>query len=481
MTQPNVIFIFADQLRYDSLGCNGNGVVQTPAIDSLASEGVVFDQAYSSCPICSPYRGQLLTGCYSHTNGVMCNEYQFFDGQRTLAHRFGEAGYKTAYIGKFHLGYGPYTPEKRYGFDNMLAYNNGHHYYDISYWRNEEGPFQMTDYSPRVETGLALDYIKNHIDASPQQPFCAVLSWGPPHWDCKDGEREYGEYPQEYNTYDKADIDVPDNVPIQMREFARAEIADYYGMVASIDDCMKRILDSLDEWGIADNTIVCFSSDHGDHLSAHGYGKPGDRWMHPSLRASKATPYEESIHIPFIMRYPERIKGAQRSDCMFSSVDVLPTLLGLCGISDSDGMQGRDLSHAALGEAGEEPDSVYLQILGPGWPTRTKWVGLWRGVRTHKYTYARWIDYDGKRVLFDRESDPLEMVNLAADAAYKDIVEQMETLLKRWIAETNDPFETGARLPVTEMLDLGQVLSSKEMHEHAPKQYAASIEKYRKD
>ena len=247
-------------------------------------------------------------------------------------------------------------------------------------------------------------------------------------------------------------------------------------MVTSIDACMKEILDALDEWGLAENTIVCFSSDHGDHLSSHGYGKPGDGWMHHSLTGSKATPHDESVHIPFIMRYPARVEGNRRTGTMFNSVDVLPTLLGLCDVPIPDDVQGRDLSHAALGVPGEEPDSVYLQILGPGWPTRRKWLGLWRGIRTHQYTYARWKDRGGMRVLYNLKEDPLEMRNLIGNPEYAEVERQMEERLQRWIKETNDPFDTGKRLPITEMLDLGQAFSAKRWHQNAPAEYAKAIE-----
>ena len=238
---------------------------------------------------------------------------------------------------------------------------------------------------------------------------------------------------------------------------------------------MARILASLDHWGLSDNTIVCFTSDHGDHLSSHGYGKPSDRWLPHTQRLSKGTPHEESVHIPFIMRYPDRIKGNRRTDTLFNSVDVFPTLAGLCGVDVSDEVQGKDLSHAALGEPGEEPDSVYLQILGPGSPSRTKNVGLWRGLRTHKYTYARWKDCGGKRVLYDRANDPLEMNNLVEEPEYAKVVAKMEARLLGWIQETGDPFDTGERLPDTDMLDVGQVFANEESFRLAPKDYADAI------
>ena len=160
---------------------------------------------------------------------------------------------------------------------------------------------------------------------------------------------------------------------------------------------------------------------------------------------------------------------------MLNSVDVFPTLAGLCGVDVPGAVQGQDLSHAVLGESGGEPDSVYLQILGPGWPPRTKTVGLWRAVRTHRYTYARWKDCGGKRVLYDRVKDPLEMNNLINELEYADVSQEMETRLLRWIQETGDPFDIGLRLPITEMLNLGQVFVNERSFEVAPKEYADTI------
>ncbi len=479
MSKPNILYVFADQLRYSGLACNGNPVVRTPNFDRLAHEGVVFDQAFASCPLCSPYRAQLITGRYAHINGVICNEYRLFDNQTTMAHMLKSAGYKTAHIGKWHLGHPPYTETMRYGFDDLYAYNSMDDHYQISYWRNEEGPLRMVEFGPYVETQLALDYIREHQQHAPEQPLCLFLSWQPPHWSFVDSERDYGAYPQEYNLYDPEQVDVPGNVPRQFRDFARREIADYYGMISALDACMGRILDALDEWGLAENTILCFSSDHGDHLSSHGYGKPGpcDAWMHPSLGASKGTPYEESIHVPFILRYPARAVGYRRTDTMLNSVDVLPTLLGLCEVAIPEDVQGRDLSHAALGRSGEEPDSVYLQMLGTGWPSRESWTGSWRGLRTRRYTYARWKVPGDRCVLYERETDPLEMRNVVGDPAYAHIARQMEERLQEWMQATRDPFDTGARLPVTGMLDLGQAFTSVRWHEHAPREYVAAIEK----
>ncbi|MBN1673489.1 MAG: sulfatase [Kiritimatiellae bacterium] len=448
MSRPNIIFIFSDQQRYSAMGCAGNEVVQTPNHDRLAAEGVCFDNAFSACPICSPYRAQVLTGRYSHKNGVLDNEYGLFPDQVTIAQALREAGYRTAYVGKWHLGYGPYPAEKRYGFDYMAAYNCQHNYYQVHYHENEEGPLDMKGWAPSCETDLAVGFLERHRAQSVDKPFFLMMSWGPPHW-------PYDQYPDAYRLYDPAQVDLPPNVPEQMAAFARREIAHYYGNVTGLDHELGRMLAWLDDRGLTANTIVCYSSDHGDHLSSHGYGKPMDKWLHHSMRASKATPYDESVHIPFLLRYPARVAAGQRADVLFNSVDVMPTLLGLAGVAPPAGMQGRDLSHTVLGIEGPEPDSVYLQILGPGWPHRGKWVGFWRGLRTKRWTYARWHGEETV-LMFDRDKDPWEMKNLAGNPGYADVQAELETRLKRWMADTDDPFETGERDPSTGILKLGQ-------------------------
>jgi arylsulfatase A-like enzyme len=474
--RPNLLFVFADQLRYDALGCNGNQEVHTPTLDRLAREGLVLDQAYSSCPLCAPYRGQLLTGNYAHVNGVICNEYRLFPHQKTMAHMLREAGYKTAFIGKWHLGYGPYDVDKRHGFDDLYAYNCDHSYFKIPYWHNERGPIAMGGYAPQVETQLTIDYISDHIAQKPEQPFFVALGWGPPHHNPL--PNSYSQYPQEFDIYDPQALSLPPNFPRQFLPFARDEMAGYYGMVTSLDACMKQLLDFLDSAGLADDTIVCFTTDHGDHLSAHGYGKPYDRWMAPHLRAAKATPHEESIHVPFILRYPRRMPAGSRSTTMLSSVDILPTLLAIMGQPLETAVQGRDLSAALLGGETESPDSVYLQILGPGWPNRVRWVGLWRGVRTRDFVYARWNFPDQHCILYDCRHDPYEMVNVADDPAYKSIVRDHEERLRYWIAETEDPFDVGPRLPQTGMLDLGQVFTHPKWLEQAPQEYARAVARH---
>jgi len=449
MEKPNILLIFDDQHRYSALGRSGNKVIQTPNMDRLAAQGLVFDRAFSSCPICSPFRGQVLTGRYAHKNGVVDNEYRMRADQVTLPQALKSAGYRTGFVGKWHLGYPPYTEDKRYGFDDMAAYNCNHSYYKVAYFENEEGPVKIDGWAPEEETSLAIRFLEAHRETHSETPFFLMLGWGPPHW-------PYDQYPEEFDIYNPDDVDVPPNVPEQMDAFARKEIAHYYGNITALDAQMGTLLEALDRLGLTENTIVVFTSDHGDHLSSHGYGKPMDRWMHPIMRASKATPYNESIHIPFLIRYPDRIRQERRSQALLSSVDVMPTLLALCGIDIPNGVQGADLSHVVLNQEGPERDSVYLQILGPGWPHRGKWVGFWRGLRTDRWVYARWKDHDYGPLLFDCQNDPYEMHNLAGDSAYAEVQCELEKRLNQWIEQTDDPFDAGDRDPETGMLLLGQ-------------------------
>lgn len=155
----------------------------------------------------------------------------------------------------------------------------------------------------------------------------------------------------------------------------------------------------------------------------------------------------------------------------------MPTLLELCEIDVPDAVQGVSLAPHMLGKDQQTPDSVFLQILGPGWPTRDKWLGLWRAVRTRDYVYARWHDLGGQRMLFNLHRDPAEMNNLIDDPKAARIADEMEGRLQSWLECTRDPFDTGERLPVTEMLDLGQAFDSTHWLELAPAAYAEAIKK----
>ena len=453
----NILFVFSDQQRYTALGANGNQVVKTPNLDAMAAQGMVCDNMFSNHPLCSPFRAILLTGRYGFKNGVIDNEYEPFRDIPTLPGTLSDAGYHTGHIGVWHLGVGPYGDDNRYGYDYMAAVEGiGGNYFDQSYWDNDKGPVKREGWTPVVETDLAIDFMTKHKAERPNDPFALFVSWRPTHW-------PYPNYPDEYGGYDPADVDLPGNVPPQMADFARREIADYYSGCTGLDDQMGRLLAALAELDLEDDTLVCYSSDHGDHLSSHGYGKPMDAYMHWNLRASKGTAYDESAHVPFLVRWPGNTPAGSRSDVHMGAIDIVPSLLGACGVPLPDGLQGRDVSSVWRGEGAPDEtdltpganDSVYLMNMANGWPMRPDWTGRWRGVRTSRYTYARWYDHEQGPWLFDREEDPLEMRNIVHSAEAKPIVEEMEARLHRWMEATGDPFEHGKRGPLG-FLDVGQ-------------------------
>ena len=453
----NLLFVFSDQQRYSAVGANGNTVVRTPNLDRLAAEGMVCDNMFSNHPLCSPFRAILLTGRYGWQNGVIDNEYEPFRDIPTLPGALREQGYHTGHVGIWHLGVGPYPPEDRYGLDYLAAAEGiGGNYFDQNYFENKLGPTRHEGWTPAVETDLAIRFMEKHRVERPDDPFALFVSWRPPHW-------PYPQYPAQYGQYDPADVEVPGNVPLQMVDFARREIADYYACCTGLDAQMGRLLDALGRMGLADDTIVCYTSDHGDHLSSHGYGKPYDRWLHHSMRASKATPYDESAHTPFLIRWPGVTPAGSRSRIFMGAIDLVPSLLAACRVTLPDGLQGRDVSSVwqgkvALDETDLTPganESVYLMNMANGWPDRAAWVGRWRGVRTERYTYARWFDQERGPWLFDRQEDPLEMRNIVRAAEARPAVEEMEARLHRWMEATKDPFEYGRRGP-RGFIDIGQ-------------------------
>ncbi len=181
--RPNILFVFSDQQRYGALGANGNPIVQTPAIDSLAAQGMVCDNMFSNHPLCSPYRAILLTGCYAWNNLVIDNEYRPRRDIPTLPSTLREHGYGTGQVGTFHLGEGPYPPEDHYGLDYLAApdlHSDGG-YFNQRYLENESGPTTIDGWGPEVETDLAIRFMERHLDARPADPFALFVSWRPPH------------------------------------------------------------------------------------------------------------------------------------------------------------------------------------------------------------------------------------------------------------------------------------------------------------
>jgi len=427
--QSNVLFVLTDQWRAQSLGCAGNDDVRTPTVDRLAAEGARFERAYTPHPICSPARGSILTGQFAHRHGVVANTYNKLPLPTdipTVADQLGDAGYRTGYIGKWHLDGGDFTgenelavpPGRRGGFEYWEGFNTTGHDYWAGHPRIDGDDVRWEEgYQPAVQTDIALEFLEEHADAA--DPFFLFLSWGPPHppgggWTEMDPPDEYREL------YDADSLEVRPNVPESGivlhperptfgHDRVREHLADYYAYMTSLDDLLDRLLDGLEAAGVAGETVVVFTSDHGDMVGSQG-----------EMRKSRA--FEESINVPLVVRYPDGIAGGRRSEAVVSLVDLMPTLCSLGGADVPDRVQGHDLSphllqdgsdpHPSAGMAGESTRTADGSVYVEG---RMHLDNAWRAVRTGDAMLA--IDRNLETThLYDTEADPYQQDNLAGEA-----------------------------------------------------------------
>jgi len=428
--RPSLLFIFPDQMRAQALGVMGNQDVRTPHLDRLASEGVLFENTLANSPVCSPARAVMLTGKYAHRNGMIANDLRLREEEITLAELFQQAGYATGFIGKWHLDGGPRLPgfvppgPRRQGFQFWAANECSHRHFDNTYFRDTDQPLKMDRFEPEVWTDLAIEFLQAR--AKDARPFFLMIGMGPPH-------DPYGAPEKYMKLYDPAKLAMRPNWKSAPNVPGPKQIAAYYAAITAIDEQVGRLLEELNRLGLAEDTIVWFTSDHGDMLGSHGL-------------PLKRKPFEESIRVPGILRYPRRIRGPRREPALFSHVDFAPTFLSLCGLRAPSFMQGRDLSGIALGKEKRGPDSVYFQIFGPYAPGRVP--AGWRGVRTQRYMYARFRERPW--VLFDLASDPFELKNLAEDPGAGQILAEMEARLKEWMRRTGDSWDYNWTEPVEE-------------------------------
>ena len=186
MNHPNILIIYPDQLRADALGCYGNPVIDTPNIDRLAYEGVRCENAYVSFPLCAPFRASFFTGKYAHQTGVYANHYKIPLGQDFLAEHLGQAGYTTAYFGKWHLEggvkHGFVQPGKRrLGFKHFVGFNRGHEYFQSIFYRDDGQPITSRRYEPDYQTDHVIEFMRSAVHSGAEQPFLAMINYGIPH------------------------------------------------------------------------------------------------------------------------------------------------------------------------------------------------------------------------------------------------------------------------------------------------------------
>jgi arylsulfatase A-like enzyme len=412
---PNVLFVLADQWRNCAFshGTHHDQLVQTPNLDKLAEQGVRWSRCYSAHPLCTPNRSAIITGRFPHETGMIQNNLMLPPTERCIAQVFGEAGYKTHYIGKWHMdgeakpGFVPQNWRRR-GFATFEGFNRGHFYYDSPTFTDDgvkmsaTGQYRPGQYEPTLQTDLAIDFITQNKD----HPFFCYLSWGPPH--------------TPYRPPDGFDIYNPDDVVFRPNvvDGNRNSLAAYFGLCTSLDHEFGRLMETLKQLRLEANTLVVFTTDHGDCIQSHGI-------------AHKNHPEEESCHIPLIMRLPGRLKNGQEVGNLISSIDMMPTILSLCGLPVPRTCTGKDKSAAALVRHSLADESIYAEKAGD-----------WRAVIMGQYKFVA-ESIDGVQTatkLFDLANDPYEMNNLVDLRKYAGLQATLLAELNTWKENTDDPF-----------------------------------------
>lgn len=422
---PNVVFVFADQMRAQATTYAGDQNAITPNLYKLSRQSIVFANAVAGCPVCSPYRASLITGQYPHTHGVFLNDLYLEHKAISIADAFNSAGYNTGWIGKWHIdGHGRtrFTPpERRQGFKFWKAVECTHDYNHSVYYAETDKKLYWDGYDAIAQAQEAKRYIENHSDS---KPFALFVSWGPPH-------DPYETAPEEFRKlFDPGKLILRENVPIESEEKARKWLAGYYAHIAALDYAMGIILEAIEKSRIEDETIVIFTSDHGDMLGSQG-------------QFHKQRPWDESILVPFLLRYPKLFgRNKKIFTTPFNVVHIMPTLLSLCEIKIPETVEGKDFSKALLGaEQPPEKEAIVSCYCPFGQWIRNQGGKEYRGIRTERYTYVR--DLTGPWLLYDNEKDPYQINNLCNNPDYEKIQSELDALLNKKLQETNDEFKPG--------------------------------------
>jgi arylsulfatase A-like enzyme len=461
-SRPNILFIMADDHAAHAMSCYGSRINQTPNLDRIANGGMRFTNCFCTNSICTPSRASILTGTYNHVNNVTTLTTPMDNRLQTFPKLLQEVGYQTAIFGKWHLGQGPdHCPS---GFDDWAVLPGQGLYHNPDFvFKGADGGTRRTvpGYVTDIITDLSLDWLQAR---DPDRPFCLMYHHKAPHRAWEPDEKHAHLYlneeiPEPETLYDdysgraaaaaaqmrvgvhmnpldlKSTInhDLPEN---ELRKWAyQRYIKDYLRVIASIDDNVGRVLDYLDAAGLTENTLVIYTSDQGFFLGDHG-------WY------DKRFMYEESLRMPFILRYPQAVAAGTVNDDMILNVDFAPLFLDLAGVPVPDDMQGQSFRSLLHGET--PPDwrqAMYYRY----WMHKADHnVYAHYGIRTmqHKLIYyyadalgqAGTIDetYTPEWELFDLAADPYEMHNVVSDPAYAATVSELKAQLHTMQAALGD-------------------------------------------
>ncbi len=443
-TPPNIIYVFPDQFRGSALAFWDEpeyqpyvrwkaDPVHTPVLDAFADESVVLANAMSNCPLSSPYRGIFLTGMYPERSGITLNcmaerpESSLREDAVCISDVLKSRGYSCGYIGKLHADFptmndpehpGHYVsdrrpewdaytpPERRHGFDWWYSYGTFDVHKNPHYWDTDGVRHDPKEFSVKHETDKAIEYLRNeHGERGKDAPFFLVVAYNPPHAPYSGPEDCMTEDYALYKDMSYKDLYVRPNADTTLVKAPSARY--YFANVTAVDREFGRILDEVKRLGLDRNTIVVFTSDHGETMCSHGTLDP------------KNSIWTESFNVPMLVRYPEKIRP-HVDTTLLSSVDIMPTLLSMAGLRDAvpSTAEGRDLSPILMekGEGCEAPSSVlYLRNLNGKKTSDGIVTGFFpeaRGIRTASHTMEISITREGKLrevLIYDDRNDPYQM------------------------------------------------------------------------
>jgi len=440
-TQPNILVILTDQQTHAALSAHGNPYLHTPHMDSLVHSGLTFRNAYCASPVCGPSRGSLLSGRLPHRTGVEVNGPAVEAGITTMGQHFRQAGYRPYYAGKLHLG-----PNPRQGVEEV----GGRLGFEFLCDEYPEGiPRQLgTDTDP-VWTDHAVDFLQNQAprDSGSDVPFLLVASLHNPHDICYwvmewhhiadvPSDSELPPLPANF-------LPVPDEPEFVSLCRNRTEYGPemswthkwdenewrrylyvYNRLTERVDEQIGRLLRAFEECGLADDTLVVLTSDHGEGVAAH-------KWV------TKLILWEEVVNVPFVIRLPGAVPENQVDAAhLVSGVDLLPTLCDYADIGVPVGIDGQSVRPVIENPALPVRSHVVTE-LPPFLYDETK---AGRMIRTARYKYIAFSHGQRPEMLFDLENDPGETENLAYQAAHREVLSEHRELLSEEIEKTADPF-----------------------------------------
>jgi len=452
--KPNLLIIHTDEHNFRTLGCyretlsdeqafmwGPNTIVETPNIDKIAHEGVLCASWYASSPVCTPSRASMISGMYPVATGSFSNDLPLKDDVVSFAQILSENGYSTSYVGKWHLDGDAkpgFAPKRKFGFeDNRYMFNRGHwkalveenNEMRVNQKISDKGwaEFDVNEVDEKsFTTDFLVDKTLEILERDKDKAFCLMLSIPDPHgpnqvrapYDTMYLNMKFEDprtmHPDEKSIPAWLNLDGDGNKADKLNQQSMAQ---YYGMVKCIDDNVGRLLDFLQAEGLDKNTIVLFSSDHGDLMGEHG-------------KHNKGLPYETSAHVAFVLRYPAKVIPGKTIQKAYTTVDFTPTILGMMGVEQSSySFQGMDASSDFLSTEQRVNDDRIVYITNAG----GRWVAA---VNNH---YKLVMSPSDKPWLFDLVKDPDELVNFYNDPKYASVAEEFTKELYRQMKLYDEP------------------------------------------